>query len=138
MQEQITSKRLTERQERFVHKPRVAVLATVGRDGAPHTAPVWYRLEDGAFVVLTDRGSQKHRNVERDARVELCIDDKQPPYHTVIVRGRASVEASPGEAWREALAIHYLGEDAVRRYVRENSGENGIALRIEPERIIGW
>ena len=69
MQEQMTSNKLTERQERFVQKPRVGVLATVVPGGAPHTAPVWYRFEDDVFVVLTDRGSQKHRNVERDARV---------------------------------------------------------------------
>jgi hypothetical protein len=128
---------LSDRQRRFVETPRVAVLATVGRDGAPHTAPVWYRYEDGAFMVLTDRGSQKHRNIERDARVELCIDDKTPPYHTVIVRGTATVHEPPPEAWREAMAIHYLGEEAGRRYVRENRPDN-VLLRIVPQRIIGW
>ena len=138
MQDTTSRTKLTDRQMRFVQEPRVAVLATVGPDGAAHTAPVWYRFEDGMFVVLTDRGSQKHRNIERDPRVELCIDDKQPPYHTVIVRGRATVEPSPGEAWREELAIHYLGEDAGKRYVRENPNENGIAVRITPARIIGW
>ncbi len=129
---------LTERQTRFVERPRVAVLATVGPRGAPHTAPVWYRYEDGAFIVLTDRGSQKYRNVERDPRVELCIDDKQPPYHTVLVRGVAHIVPSPGAAWRQALAVHYLGAEAGTRYVRENPNQNGIALRITPERILGW
>ena len=132
------SELLNGRQVRFVEKPRVAVLATIGRDGAPQMAPVWYRYEDGAFLVLTDAGSQKHKNVERDARVELCIDDKEPPYHTVIVRGRASVEPSRGDAWREALAIHYLGEEGGKRYVRENAAGNGIVLQVVPERVLGW
>ncbi|MBF6600529.1 MAG: PPOX class F420-dependent oxidoreductase [Dehalococcoidia bacterium] len=134
----MSSEQLSDRQRRFVEEPRIARLATVGRDGAPHIAPVWYRFADGAFLVLTDRGTQKHRNIERDPRVELCIDDERPPYHTVIVRGRASVEPAPGEAWRLALAIHYLGEEAGRRYVEANASPHGVLLRIPPERVRGW
>lgn len=132
------SEQLSDRQRRFVEKPRIARLATVGRDGAPHIAPVWYRVEDGAFLVLTDRGTQKHRNIERDPRVELCIDDERPPYHTVLVRGRARAEPAPGEAWRLSLAVRYLGEEAGRRYVEANASPHGVLLRIVPERVIGW
>jgi PPOX class probable F420-dependent enzyme len=129
---------LDERQQRFVAKPRVAVLATVGRDGAPHATPVWYRYEEGVFIVLVDRGSQKHRNVERDPRVQLCIDDKEPPYHTVVVHGRATVHDPPDEAWREATAIHYLGEERGRRYMRERPQHENVMLRIVPEKVVGW
>ena len=129
---------LSERQVRFVEKPRIARLGTIAPDGAPHIAPVWYRFEDGAFLVLTDRGSQKHRNIERDPRVVLCIDDDRPPYHTVLVRGRAAVEPSPGPAWRLALAVHYLGDEAGRRYVEQNDSPNGLLLRISAEKLGGW
>lgn len=130
---------LSARQRRFVEKPRIAVLATVRADGSPHTAPVWFRYEDGAFKVLTDRGSRKHRNIERDARVELCIDDRErPPFHTVIVRGRASVQPSPGAAWREALAAHYLGAENGRRYIESTPGGDEVLLVIVPERVAGW
>jgi hypothetical protein len=129
----------TERQVRFLLKPRIGRLATLRRDGSPHVAPVWYRLEDGAILVLTDRGSVKHRNIERDARVEFCIDDERPPYHTVIVGGRATVHEAPGAEWRESLAIHYLGEEAGKRYVTQNASTgNEIMLRIEPGRVRGW
>lgn len=129
---------LSEQQRRFVEQARIGRLATVSRNGAPHIAPVWYRFEEGAFLVLTDRGSQKQRTVERDARVEFCIDDDRPPYHTVIVRGRASVEPTRGAEWRLALAVHYLGEEAGRRYVAGNDNPGGVLLRIVPDRIIGW
>ncbi len=127
-----------ERQLRFVAQPRIGRLATVNRDGTPHIAPVWYRFEDGAFLVLTERGSNKHRNIERDPRVTFCIDDERPPYHTVIVYGRVTVHDAPGREWREEMAIHYLGEEAGRRYIAENMHPNNVMLRIEPERVIGW
>jgi PPOX class probable F420-dependent enzyme len=129
---------LSERQQRFVAKPRIARLATTRPDVAPHVAPVWYRFEDGAFLVLTERGSAKHRNIERDPRVVLCIDDETPPYHTVLVRGRCSVEEPRGDAWRLALAVHYLGEERGRRYVESTGAEDSVLLRIVPERISGW
>ncbi len=128
----------SERQLRFVRKPRIGRLATVRADGTPHVAPVWYRFDDGVFLVLTERGSQKHRNIERDPRVEFCIDDERPPYHTVLVRARVSVHEAPGSEWREALAIHYLGEEGGRRYIAENMHPDDVMLRIEPYKVTGW
>ena len=128
----------TERQLKFVGQPRIGRLGTTNRDGTPHIAPVWYRFEDGAFLVLTERGSRKHRNIERDPRVAFCIDDEHPPYHTVLVNGRVTVEDAPGREWREALAIHYLGDAAGKRYIAENMHPNNIMLRIVPEKVSGW
>ena len=130
---------LTDKQLRHVQKPYIATLATVGPGGAPHLAPVWFRYEDGAFLVLTDHGSQKHRNIERDPRVALCIDDRErPPYHTVIVHGLAGVEAPRGPEWRLALAVHYLGEERGRRYVETTPPGDAVLIRITPEKIVGW
>lgn len=126
------------RQLRFVEKPRIGRLGTTNRDGTPHVAPIWYRFDDGVFLVLTERGSQKHKNIERDPRVLLCIDDEQPPYHTVLVRARVVVEEAPGREWREALAIHYLGEEAGKRYIEQNMHPNDVMLRIVPEKVSGW
>lgn len=130
---------LTQVQLKHVRKPYIATLATLRKDGSPHTAPVWYRYEHGAFFVLTDEGSQKHKNVMRDPRVALCIDDRErAPFHTVIVRGHATVLPHPGAEWRQALAVHYLGEERGRRYVESDGEVRGVMLRIEPEHIVGW
>lgn len=129
---------LDERQIRFVQKPRIGRLGTTRPDGSPHIAPVWYRYYDGDFLVLTDRGSQKHRNVMADDRVVLCIDDERPPYHTVLVRGRARVEPEPGPEWRLALAIHYLGEAGGHRYIEQSGNSDGVLLRIVQESASGW
>lgn len=130
---------LDERQQRFVAKARIATLGTVRPDGSPHLTPVWYRYDDGDFLVSVDRDSRKHRNVQRDPRVELCIDDRErAPYHTVIVRGTASVEAAPSKEWRLALAQHYLGEEMGRRYVETQDNPDGVLLRIRPRSIASW
>lgn len=133
------SKTLSDRQLTHVLRPYIATLATLRKDGSPHMAPVWYRYEDGAFFVLTDTGSQKHKNIMRDPRVELCIDDRErAPYHTVIVHGRATVLPHPGPEWRLELAVHYLGEERGRRYVESEGDGGGVMIRIDAEKIVGW
>jgi PPOX class probable F420-dependent enzyme len=129
---------IPDRQRRFLEEPRIARLATTRPDGSPHVAPVWYRFEDGCFLILTDRGSAKHRNIERDSRAVLCIDDGTPPYHTVLVRGRVVVEAPRDAAWRLALATHYLGQERGRRYVEGTPAGDAVLLRLVPERVTGW
>ena len=57
--------------DQFLAQPRTAVLATVDPRGRPHAVPVWFRHADGAFRIITDRGSAKHRNVERSGRAAL-------------------------------------------------------------------
>jgi PPOX class probable F420-dependent enzyme len=127
-----------ERQLRFVDAARIGRLGTANRDGTPHIAPVWYKFDAGVFLVLTERGSQKHKNIERDPRVAFCIDDERAPYHTVLVRARVTVEEAPGREWREALAISYLGEENGRRYIAGNMHPNDVMLRIVPEKVSGW
>ena len=129
---------LDERQTRFVMKARIGRLASLLRDGSPHIAPVWYFYRDGQFLLLTEDGSQKHRNVVRDPRVAFCIDDDRTPYHTVLVRGRASVEPAPERAFELEMAMHYLGEAEGRRYIDSNQNDNSILIRITPERVSGW
>lgn len=131
---------LTPKQLSHVRKPYIATLATVRADGSPHVAPIWYRYEDGAFLILTEWSSVKARNVARDPRVELCIDDRErAPFHTVIVRGRATIGAYPGDAWRLALAEHYLGAEGGRAYVTSTPASDGeVLIRIEPLRVTGW
>jgi PPOX class probable F420-dependent enzyme len=131
---------LTPVQLKHVQKPYIATLATVRADGSPHTAPVWYRYDTGVFYVLTEGSSVKARNIKRDARVELCIDDRErAPFHTVIVRGRATIEPYPGDAWRLALAVRYLGEEGGRRYVESAPvSADEVLIRIEPDQFVGW
>ena len=128
----------TERQLKFVAQPRIGRLGSAMRDGSPHVSPIWYRFEGGDFLVLVERTSQKHRNVERDPRVVLCIDDEKAPYHTVLVRGRVTLEEAPGREWREAMAIHYLGEENGKRYIASSMHPNNVMLRITPEKVSGW
>jgi PPOX class probable F420-dependent enzyme len=63
----------------FLDEQRIVHVATVGPNGRPHLVPLWYVVEQGdGDPVLggwTFAKSQKARNLERDPRATISIDD---------------------------------------------------------------
>ena len=52
------------------------VINSIGKDGVPHPAPMWFAVEyDGAIVMTTFTKSQKIVNLKRDPRVTLLLED---------------------------------------------------------------
>jgi PPOX class probable F420-dependent enzyme len=83
------------KQAAFLAQPRVAILATIGPKQCPHAVPVWYLYEAGEFTLTMQRGSQKHRNIERCPNVSLVVDRRDRPYYAVTAMGVAEMGASP-------------------------------------------
>jgi PPOX class probable F420-dependent enzyme len=59
---------------------RTAKVATVRPDGRPHFAPVWFVLDSDKLVFMTGKDTVKGKNMLRDPRVMLSIDDERPPF----------------------------------------------------------
>jgi PPOX class probable F420-dependent enzyme len=120
----------------------VAVLGTVDARGRPHQVPIWYGWKDGAALMLTDRASQKWRNLLARPHASLCIDTKDPPYRGAILRGE--VEEASDEDYRALLhefAIHYLGQQGGDEYAASSSTGDpatSVAFRLKPSRTISW
>src|SRR5256885_13817292 len=73
------------------HGTRTAKLATSGPGGQPHVMPVWFAL-DGEEVVFTTWGeSVKGRNLRRDPRAAIVVDEEVAPYAFVHIRGHVTL-----------------------------------------------
>src|ERR1700704_2513984 len=59
----------------FLDEQRIVVCATNGTRGWPHLMPLWYIVRDGEIWAWTYAKSQKVRNLERDARATLQLED---------------------------------------------------------------
>jgi PPOX class probable F420-dependent enzyme len=116
-------------------KKSFAHLATVGADGRPQVTPVWVDLDGGVIRVNTARGRVKDRNLRREPRVALSVQDPDNPYRYVQVRGRVSEMTEQGaDAHIDALARKYLGQD---RYPYRQPGEVRVMVKVVPERVQG-
>ena len=115
----------------YLSQPRNAILTTVGQEGRLHTVPVWFRYVDGAFDIITERGSVKHRNAARAGRAALCVDDAKFAY----VSAEGPVEVQDPVSYDERLALHtlYRGAEAAKRIVDQGGHERMVILRLRPE-----
>ncbi len=119
---------------------RTATLATVRPDGRPHAAPIWYGLDGETFVFLTGEGTVKGKNMKREPRVSLCIDDERPPYHFVIVEGVATLAADDPDLllWATRLGGRYMGEDQAEAFGRRNAVPGELLVRLAPTRVLAY
>ncbi len=94
------AKKMTQEEWRaFVsHSTRTGKLCTVREDGSPHVAPVWFVLDGDSFVFNTGQDTVKGRNLARDGRVALCVDDDRPPFSYVVLQGRAEISEYADDA----------------------------------------
>ncbi len=114
---------------------RTATLATVRADGRPHAAPIWYHLDGDTFVFTTGANTVKGRNLRRDPRVSLCIDEERPPFHFVIAEGTATL-ASDLLLWATRLGGRYMGEDQAEAFGRRNAVASELLVRVLPTKVL--
>ncbi len=126
---------------------RTAKLATVRDDGRPHVAPIWFALDRSAagldapvgdLVFNTAATTVKGRNILRDPRIALCIDDDRPPFTFVTVEGLATVSEDPDELrrWATVIGGRYMGADQADAYGTRNGMPGELVVRLRPTRIV--
>ena len=103
-------------------QPLFARLSTNGRDGYPHTVPIWFDTEpaaDGTTTLwfISDRASAKVRNALVDPRAAAVIGGDADDALGLLLRGTISVENDP-----EQVMTHRM----IDRY---EPGERNAALR---------
>ena len=119
---------------------RTGKLSTVRADGSPHIAPMWFLLDGGDLVFTTDMETVKGRNLRRDERAALCVDDERPPYSFVVLRGRVGISEEPGLllTWATSIAARYMGEDRAREFGKRNSVPGMLLMRMRIEHVTAY
>ncbi len=117
---------------------RTAVLATVRADGRPHAAPIWFDLDGDRLIFMTGETTVKGRNMRRDPRVSLCIDDEDPPFHFALIEGAAELVADDPDFlyWATRIGGRYMGADRAEEFGRRNAVEGELLVRIRPTKIL--
>lgn len=82
----------------------VAILTTLGPDGAPQTTAVGYLFDDGVFRISVSSDKQKLKNLQRNPQCSLFLLDVANVYHTVEVRGAAEVILDEDYTWAAKIA----------------------------------
>ncbi|MGH2408102.1 MAG: PPOX class F420-dependent oxidoreductase [Candidatus Limnocylindrales bacterium] len=108
---------------------RFATIATIGADGTPHLAVVWYLIDDEGVLINSLVGRRWPRELQRDPRVALTVVDPEiGPERTVTIQGEAVVSDTGAEALGDiqALSQRYGFGDG------DFAGQERISFRIRP------
>jgi PPOX class probable F420-dependent enzyme len=126
----------------FVAEQMIVSVATTGPRGRPHLVPLWYTADGLVLSSWTYAKSQKAKNLDRDPRATLQIEDGVL-YHElrgVMLECDADVERDPTEVEKFGLALFEryaeLGPD-VQEMVRAQARKR-VGLTFRPTRIVSW
>ncbi|MFC7845419.1 PPOX class F420-dependent oxidoreductase [Streptomyces sp. NPDC057382] len=120
------------------HGTRTAKLSTVRADGSPHVAPIWFVLDGDELVFNTGKSTVKGRNIMRDGRVALCVDDDRPPFSFVVVQGRARVSEDLDEVrhWATRIGARYMGAERAEEFGARNGVPGELLVRVTVEKVL--
>lgn len=119
----------------FLQETRFAVLGTINENGSLQQTVMWYELRGDTVVMNTKRGRRKDRNLQRDARASICVEDG---YRYVTIEG--TIETAEDKAIAQAdifaLARRYHGPDQAAEMVRAGfSHEERVTLLLTVSRV---
>ena len=116
-------------------------LGTISKNGTPHIVPIWFTLDDEDNILFTTSDtSVKAKNIRRDNRVRLCVDDQVPLFSFVTIDGIAEIISNePTKVFKLAkiIAARYMGNDKAEEYGKRNSSEGELLIKIKSTGIIG-
>ena len=127
-----------ERRAFLLDGTRTGILCTVREDGRPHAAPVWFTLDGDDVMFNTGAGTVKGRNLQRDARAVLAVDESTPPFDFVTISGYVEISEDLDEVlrWATVLGARYMGPDRADAFGKRNAVPGELLVRLRPDKII--
>jgi PPOX class probable F420-dependent enzyme len=129
----------------FLDEQMIVSCATLGPSGRPHLIALWYVPDGTELRGWTYAKSQKAKNLERDPRATLQVEDGVQ-YHEL----RGAMLECDVEVERDPPRVAEYGMDLFQRYaggaqlgpeVRamvEQQAPKRVGLRFVPTRVVSW
>jgi len=125
----------------FLLEQRVVICATHGPRGWPHLMPLWYVVRDGEVWAWTYAKSQKAKNLERDPRATLQVEDgeRYEELRGVMIEADTRVHRDTEVVAALGAEIYgrYTGHANVDEMIRSQAPKR-IALQFVPRRLASW
>jgi len=130
----------------FLDEQRVVQVCTIGPDNRPHLMPLWYVVEQAPVLRgWTYAASQKAKNLDRDPRATLGIDDgvQYEELRGVMFECDVELERDPEQLAELGVSIFKrYGDgsdlsDEAREMVRKQA-EKRVGLRLVPTKVVSW
>jgi PPOX class probable F420-dependent enzyme len=105
---------LDEKQRALLDKQAFAKLVTLMPDGHPQATVMWYRRDGHTIRMIAPASAVKTKNLDRDPRATIIVDDPDSGYNYVELRCSCEVVHDDAAAREELyhIASRYIGDQA--------------------------
>jgi len=126
----------------FLDRQMVMQVATLGPRGLPHMVPLWFVPDGLELSGWTYAKSQKAKNLERDPRATVGVEDGVA-YQDL----RGAMLECDVELERDTALVAQVGEALVDRYgggaeqmkeLFRQQAQKRVGLRFKPTRTVTW
>jgi len=124
------------RADQRLRTEQILWLTTVRADGQPQASPVWFLWDGEAFLVFSQPGAQKLRNLAANPRVAVHLDTDEAGEDVVTIEGTAAVDpdAPPSDQLEAYVAKYREGIRALGWTPAKLAKDYSVAIRILPVR----
>jgi PPOX class probable F420-dependent enzyme len=119
----------------FLSESRIAVMATINRDGTPQLTPNWYHYDGSVLTFVTTKERLKYINLSRDNRISVCIYAAPMASDYVVIKGTTTFNDQ--DMWDEARRImaRYVPEDEIDEHLEMWKTQPRVLVTVTPTRI---
>ena len=110
-------------------------IVTLGAGGTPQVTMVWMDVDGDEVLFNTAEGRLKPKNLRRDPRVIIAVQDRNDPQSHMVFHGKAAVTEAGADDHIDKLAKRFLGAD---KYPVRRPGEKRLIVRVKVDRIGGY
>jgi PPOX class probable F420-dependent enzyme len=126
----------------FLDGQKTLIVATIGRTGLPHLAPMWFAVLDGEIVFCTDRKSQKIVNLQRDPRCSVLAEagESYDQLRGVHMEGITEFTPDLGRVVDAVVARNFgeVGDGDQEREALRKAMSRRVAVIFRPTRTASW
>jgi len=134
----------------FLNETSILQVATIGKDGTPHLAPMWFVMEGDSIVFRSFSRSQKIVNLQRDPRLTVLAEDGDAyaELRGVMITGEARLVDVPAYVLslygRLAAKYTLIGDGPVELTDEEleaafgRAASKNTAVVVEPIKVASW
>ncbi len=124
---------LNGQQKKYLADKNFGHIATLNKDGSPQVSPVWVDFDGKHVIVNSEQSRLKVRNLKRDPRVSISIQNSENPYEYIEIRGKVvEITAVGGSEGIDRLAKKYMGQE---KYPWNQPTDVRVQIKIAPEHV---
>lgn len=122
---------------RVLDGPVFVTMTTVQPDGSPQSSPVWAKREGDDVLISTTTERRKTKNLERDPRISVVVQNPDEPYSYAEIRGTAELTTDRAQDLIDELSVKYVGKTYGEFNPAAEKDAPRVVVRVTPRKVVG-